>query len=230
MPDSPTFHLVRRSLIGELKDDFGVTHRNVRDKLEVPVTSRTIQYETAFTILPGKYVLKVLARNAVTGKIGTFQTSFTVPNLAREEVRLPISSVVLGNEQITASSALFSVKQKIGQDVANPLVAGGRRLVPSVTRTFTTARPMYVFLQAYARGAPPARPLVAFVTLYRDGGIVRESEPLAVTGSPDAASAVPIRMTVPLGGLAAGTYDCQVTVLDPQAGRAAFWRAAIAVK
>ena len=154
-------------MIGELKDEFGVTHRNVRDKLEIPVTSRTIQYETAFTILPGRYVLKVLARNAVTGRIGTFQSSFTVPNLERESVRLPTSSVVLGNQRLAASSALVSVKQKVGQDVANPLVSGGQRLVPSVTRTFSAGRPLFVFLQSYARDSAAMRPLVAFVTFYR---------------------------------------------------------------
>jgi hypothetical protein len=42
--------------------------------------------------------------------------------------------------------------------------------------------------------------------------------------------AVPIRFTVPLTQLEAGTYDCQVTVLDPGAGRAAFWHAPIAVR
>src|SRR6185436_8862240 len=46
-------------LIGEIKDEYGVTHRNVRDKLDIKldaatasqVASRTIQYETGFTLL-----------------------------------------------------------------------------------------------------------------------------------------------------------------------------------
>jgi VWFA-related protein len=215
-------------MIGELKDEFGVTHRNVRDKLEIPVTSRTIQYETAFTILPGRYVLKVLARNGVTGTIGTFQSSFTVPNLDRDNVRLPISSVVLGSQRVPASSALFSVKQKVGQDVANPLVSGGQRLVPSVTRAFSAGRPLFVFLQSYERGTAVMRPLVATVTFYRDGAKVFETEPLGITEGLDAKSrAVPIRLTVPLAGLPPGSYDCQVTVLDPGDRRAAFWRAPI---
>ena len=76
-------------MIGELKDEHGVTQRNVRDRIEIPSTSRGVQDETAFTVLPGRYVLKVLARNDLSGRIGTFQAAFTVPNLEREAVRLP---------------------------------------------------------------------------------------------------------------------------------------------
>ena len=45
------------------------------------LATRPIQYETGFTLLPGKYVIKFLARDAETGRIGTYQTSFTIPNL-----------------------------------------------------------------------------------------------------------------------------------------------------
>jgi hypothetical protein len=65
--------------LGEVKDDYGVTIQNVRDTLDIRLTDQTaagltrrpIQYETGFTLLPGKYVLKV-ARDAETGRIGTF--------------------------------------------------------------------------------------------------------------------------------------------------------------
>jgi len=52
--------------IGEVKDDYGVTVQNVRDKLDIKLSDdtatqlakRPIQYETGFTLLPGKYVIK----------------------------------------------------------------------------------------------------------------------------------------------------------------------------
>jgi hypothetical protein len=37
--------------------------------------------------------------------------------------------------------------------------------------------------------------------------------------------AVPLRFSVPLGDLATGRDDCQVTVLDPTGQTVAFWRA-----
>ena len=81
--------------IGEVKDDYGITMQNVRDKLDIKLSDETaaqlakrpIQYETGFTLLPGKYVIKFLARDAETGRIGTFQAAFTIPNLNREEQR-----------------------------------------------------------------------------------------------------------------------------------------------
>jgi hypothetical protein len=40
---------------------------------------------------------------------------------------------------------------------------------------------------------------------------------------------VPIRFTLSIGQLQPGSYDCQVTVLDPSSNRAAFWRGGIVV-
>ena len=95
-------------MIGEIKDEYGVTIQNAKDKLEFKLDAATasqaaprpIQYETGFTLLPGNYAIKVLARDTTTGRIGTFQKSFTVPNLEREHVRLPISTVVLTSQRV----------------------------------------------------------------------------------------------------------------------------------
>ena len=162
--------------------------------------------------------------------MGTFQGSFSIPNLEREAVRLPINSVVLTSQRVSPGDALYAVKQRISSDTAHPLVHEGQKLIPSVTRTFSAGRPLFVFLQSYERDAAAMRPLVAFVAFYRDGAKVFEIEPLAVTEGWDPKSrAVPIRFTVPPGSLRPGSYDCQVTVLDPGDNRAAFWRAPIVV-
>jgi VWFA-related protein len=225
-------------VIGEIKDEFGVTIRNAKDRLEFKldaaaasqIARRPIQYETGFTLLPGSYAIKVLARDATTGRIGTFQKSFTVPNLEREQVRLPISTVVLTGQRVPRTAALFTVQQKISSDLANPLVHEGRKLIPSVTRTFSARRPLFVFLEAYEHDAVSMRPLAAFVTFFRDGATVLEAGPLGVSeGWNPASKAVPIRFSIPLGALPPGPYKCQVTVVDPAGGRAAFWHAPIVV-
>jgi hypothetical protein len=225
-------------MIAEIKDEYGVTIQNMKDRLAFSLGAaaarqaarRPIQYETGFTLLPGAYVIKVLARDATTGRIGTFQKSFTIPNLEREQIRLPISTVVITSQRVPRTDALFTVRQRIPSDVANPLVHEGQTLIPSVTRTFRASQPLFVFLQAYERETAAMRPLVAFVAFYRDGAKALETEPLGISDGWDPRSrAVPVRFTIPLTGLQPGTYDCQVTVLDPAAGRAAFWRAAISV-
>ena len=144
--------------IGEVKDDYGVTIQNVRDKLDIKLSDdtasqlakRPIQYETGFTLLPGKYVIKFLARDAETGRIGTFQSAFVIPNLNREEKRIPISSVVLSSQRVPLGGALYTVKKDAALS-ADPLVFDGQKLIPSVTRVFSKGRDLYVFLQAYQR-------------------------------------------------------------------------------
>jgi hypothetical protein len=224
--------------IGEVKDEFGITIQNVRDKLDIKLTDdtaaqlgkRPIQYETGFTLLPGKYVIKFLARDAETGRIGTFQTSFVIPNLNREEKKIPISTVVLGSQRVPFNEAIYNVQRTDAEKNtnANPLVYDGQKLIPSVTRVFSKQRDMYVFLQAYERGATTTQPLVAFVTFYRGDAKVLETAPLPVMdGLETRSKAVPLRFSVPLGELAIGRYDCQVSVLDPAGQKVAFWRAPI---
>ena len=225
-------------VIGEVKDDYGTTIQNLRDKIELAVPDATaarvgeqpIHYDTGFTLLPGTYVLKILARDGETGRIGTFQTSFTIPNLVREERRVPTSSVVLASQRIPLDDALYSVRRNGAAQAANPLVSDGLKLVPSVTRVFSKRRDLYVFLHAYQRAATTTQPLAAFVTFYKDDHKIFETEPIAIVDGLDARSkAVPIRLRVPLSSVPTGRFNCQVTVLDPTQSKAAFWRAAIVV-
>jgi VWFA-related protein len=223
--------------IGEVKDDNGYTIQNMRDKLDIPLDKETaerlatspIQYETGFTLLPGKYVIKLLARDSETGRIGTYQAAFQVPNLMREQKRLPISSVVLSSQRIPMTEALLTV-QKGAAQLTNPLVFDGQKLFPSVTRVFSKSRDMFVFLQAYQRGATTTQPLVAFVTFLKGDQKILETDPLQVIDGIDPKSkAVPLRFSIPLDKLDVGRYDCQVTVLEPTGQKVAFWQAPIAL-
>jgi hypothetical protein len=77
--------------------------------------------------------------------------------------------------------------------------------------------------------APPTvKPLIAFVSFYQGGTKVFETQPLEVTPNANSRLQVaPINFTVDLSQLAAGKYDCQVTVLDPNGQKGAFWQAPI---
>ncbi|HWC98054.1 MAG TPA: VWA domain-containing protein, partial [Candidatus Sulfopaludibacter sp.] len=154
--------------IGEVKDEYGVTVTNVRDKVDIKLSGETaaqlakqpIQYSTGFTILPGTYTIKVLARDDETGRIGTFMTKFVIPNLNKELKRVPISSVVLSGQRMDVRDALFNVATKDKLPSVDPLVQDGLRLVPSVTHVFSTNKDLYVYLQAYERGQTTEQPLV----------------------------------------------------------------------
>lgn len=223
--------------ITEVKDDFGTTIQNVRDKADIKLSDATaaelakrrIQYPTGFTLLPGKYTIKFLARDAETGRIGTFQTKIVIPNLNKEEKRIPISSVVLSSQRVDLKDAIYNAnKDKDKSEVADPLVIDGQKLIPSVTRVFSKSKDMYVYLQAYQPSAATVQPLVAFVTFYRGQTKTFETPPLTVTaGLNNKLRTVPLKFSLSLNQLPPGEYNCQVTVLDPAGQKAAFWQAPV---
>jgi hypothetical protein len=221
--------------IGEVKDEYNTTVANVRDKVDKKLTGETaaqlsrqpIQYQTAFTLLPGTYTLKVLARDDETGRIGTYMSKFVIPNLNKEKERIPISSVVLSGQRMAMTDALYTAKEKAGPS-ASPLIQDGMQLIPSVTRVFSKSRDLYIYLQAYERGATATQPLVAFVSFYRGQSKAFETPPLRVNEGLDLKSkAVPLKFSLALGKLHPGKYNCQVSVLDPTGNRAAFWQAPV---
>ncbi len=237
--------------VGEIKDEVGgTTVTNLRDNVDVKLSDasaadlakRPVVYSSGFTLLPGRYSIKFLARDDETGRIGTYQTSFVIPNLNKEAKRLPISSVVLSSQRVDDKQALFNTmkgKEQAKNDAVNPLVNAEGKLIPSVTRVFRTDRELQVLLQAYvgaaapvagAAPAAPPSPVVVFVSLFRDGKLALETEPVQVSAlAANRLGTVPINVRVPLKGLDAGEYQCQVTVLDGAGERAAFWQGALQV-
>jgi hypothetical protein len=145
--------------------------------------------------------------------------------------------VVLSSQRVELKQAIYDAakaKERAKEDAVNPLVQGGSKLIPSVTRVFNSGRNVFVYLQAYKPPVPAAlansQPLLAFVTLYSSGTEVFKTVPIAV--QPNAATRLgvtPLGFDIGLHQLPAGQYECQVTVLDPTTSKAAFWRAPIVI-
>lgn len=221
--------------IGEIKDEYGTTVQNIRDKVDIKLTGETaaelakkpIQYDSGYTLLPGSYTIKVLARDAETGRIGTYLSKFVVPNLNKEDKRVPISSVVLSSQRVPLADSLYTAgKDKV--QAANPLVQEGQKLIPSVTRVFSKQRDMFVYLQAYQQGAEKVQPVVAYVTFYRGQAKAFETPPLPVTeGLETRLKTVPLKFSISLAKLTPGRYNCQVTVIDPTTQKANYWQAPV---
>jgi VWFA-related protein len=226
--------------VGEIKDVYGgTTVTNVRDNVNIKLSDATaaelakqpIEYEAGFTVLPGKYIIKFLARDDETGRIGTYQTTFVIPNLNKEEKRVPISSVVLSGQRVDLKNAIYNAAKAKDQEkeaLVNPLVQNGKKLIPSVTRVFSRGRDLYVYLQAYQSAAATAKPLVAFVSFYQGQTKVFETQPMAVTpAATNRLGTVPLSFSIGLNQLPPGEYDCQVTVLDPTETKGTFWQGKI---
>jgi hypothetical protein len=135
--------------VGQVTDARGQVKGTVREPIKVKLgegasqlTSKNIQYDTGFSLTPGKYRLKFVVRENQTGKMGTFETDFTVPNLNADQKGLRVSSVVWGGqrqpvaEAIGAGGTIRSCSPAI-------LVYDGQ-LIPA-SRALSTKQNLYVF-------------------------------------------------------------------------------------
>lgn len=224
----------RLDFIGQVKDQKGTLVGNVRDNIEIKLkgettqqlTKTTLAYDTGFSLAPGTYTVKFLARENETGKMGTFESKFVVPDLTAEQKYLPISSVVLSNQRQKLETAVATAERDKKLLAQHPLIEDGQKLVPSVTRVFRKDQNLYVYLETYQPLAETTQPVMARVSFYRGTVKAFETEPLEVTdGLNPKTKAVPLRFSVPLEKLQPGRYTCQVSVLDPTAQKFAFWRA-----
>jgi VWFA-related protein len=222
--------------IGVVKDSAGKTVQNVRDyipfKLKEDVANQLakhpIVYPTGFTLAPGTYTLRLVARENTTGRIGTFDKKLVIPDLTAETARLPISSVILSSQRMDVGAAVFSAQKDKKIEAANPLIEGGKELIPSVTNVFSKTSEMYVYLQAYEPAAESTQSRVATVTFYRGRIKAFQTAPLEVTEGLDAKSkALALKFSLPLAQMAPGRYTCQVNVISPDAQKWAIWRAPV---
>ena len=77
--------------VGRLRDTVKLAVQPAQE-----VKRKTVQYETGFTLPPGKYRLKVVLRENQSGAIGSYESEVVVPDMRRQPVKL--SSVVLGTQ------------------------------------------------------------------------------------------------------------------------------------
>jgi VWFA-related protein len=222
--------------LAEVRDAKGVLAGTIRDNIDVKLSNdtaaqlakSTVAYDTILALSPGTYTINFLARENETGKMGTFRTKFTIPDLTTDTKYLPISSVILSNQREDQTKLLANAVRDRRLASANPLVQDGLKLIPSVTRVFRKEQSMYVFLEAYEPNAKTAQPIVASLTFYRGKVKAFESEPVEISAGLNAnTGALPVRFSVPLSKFEPGRYTCQVSVLNPTGQRFAFWRAPV---
>ncbi|MBI4876702.1 MAG: VWA domain-containing protein [Acidobacteria bacterium] len=222
--------------IGQVRDGQGRLAATVRDAIKVKLrggtagklSQRSLYYDTGFTLPPGSYTLKFLARENETGKLGTFETKFAIPDLAAQTSYLRLSSVVWASQREPLSAAVGVAERNRRRLATHPLVKDGRKLVPSITKVFRKDQNLFVYLEVYDAATDPARKslnLAATVSFFKGQVKAFESEPLRVTQPPAGRlQSAPLEFQVPLAKLQPGDYTCQVNVVDQTGTRFAFAR------
>ena len=140
--------------IGEVKDDYGITVQNVRDKLDIKLTRRDRRPagDAPDPVRDRLHAAAGQVRDQAAGARRRDRPDRHLPGgvrgaepESRGAARPASARVVLSSQRVPLSDALYSVKQKTAAEAANPLVHDGQKLIPSVTRVFSRSRDLYVF-------------------------------------------------------------------------------------
>lgn len=222
--------------IGQVRDASGKLLTGVRDNITVKlgegdaaaIGRRNIQYDTVpLPLPPGTYSLRFLARENQSGKMGTFETKFTIPDLNSEKT-LRLSSVIWSSQREAVSAAVGAVDNNKKLLAAHPLVQDGQKIMPSITKVFRKDQTMYVFFEVYDPGVDPDRKvpsLSAEVELIAGGRRAFTSAPVRQNKLVDKRPGVAqFSFQIPLAKLAPGQYVSQVNVIDETGRKFAFAR------
>jgi hypothetical protein len=239
--------------IGEILDARGKQASAVRDTIPVKLDSSTagavaqkqIQYDTGFTLVPGKYTLKFVARENGEGKAGTFQTPFTVPDLTSGNA-LRLSSVILSNQVQALKEQIAGAKNNKKLVAEDPLIdEAGDKIMPNVTHVFRPSQKLSIYLELYdpgtmqfpgqtqgtgASGGAGLTSIMASVAFYQGDKKVMETPPVRANRiNPKRPGVVSLRLQTLLKSLPEGQYVCQVNVIDQLGHKFAFPRNTIAL-
>jgi len=198
-----------------------------RDTMTVPITAhqQAIVYQGGILVGPGKYVLKFLARDNESGRMGTVVQDITLPP-AQNNV-LQLSTIMLSSQIAEVPSKSAVHRQSFGDDARmkeSPLDVNGQRIVPSVTRVFNSDQMLYVFFQAYAPAKSDMSSLRAGLVFFRNGQRADGTQMVAPAEVNDKDHTASFRLSLPLSKLAAGRYTVQTIVVEAGGSQAAFGR------
>ena len=209
----------------------------IRDTVKLAVSTsaevqkKNVQYDTGMSLLSGKYHLKFVVRENQTGRMGSFETDISVPDLKTQPLKM--SSIVLASQtQPVKKSANL-----------NPLMRDGHEIIPNITHVFSATQHLFFYYEVY----DPARPVAAESARRgtdRSGirllsnveffqGKVKSYESSLVTltdlNARERKAAV-FQLDVPLTSLKPGFYTCQVNVIDDAGGHFLFSRLALLIR
>jgi VWFA-related protein len=216
-------------VIDEVKRPIGNARETVKLNLDPALQARqkNIQYTTNFNLPPGKYHLKFVVRENQTGRMGSFETDITLPEMKKQTLKM--SSIVLA-----------SVRQPSKK--SSPMIRGGQEYVPNISHVFRQDQHLYLLYEVYGparekpaqnqpRGTKPGIDLLSSLELIQGSTKVYETPLIqAKAVNVEGRDAVAMELDVPLEGLKPGPYLCQLNVIDDAGGSFAFPRFAVLVR
>lgn len=206
---------------GFVRDERNQPFATIKQTVKVPastrdsIASRQVLFQTGATLPPGRYIARIIVRENVTGKMGTFETAVLVPDLTRAPVK--VSSIVMSTQLQQGPPA---------RKTLSPLVHDNLEIIPNLTHVVTQDQKLYFYYEVYEPAMVDNRPqLRTNLTFYRGKVKVYET-PIVERTSLDAAErkAAIFEFEVDAKTFTPGLYTCQVNVIDATAGQFSFSR------
>jgi len=236
---------------GTIQDETKATVQSARDFITITLdqenkeraSKRIYQDQTGFTLEPGRYRMKFVVRENVSGKIGTYEKRFIVPDLSADTSGLKTSTIVFSNQREALKAAVGSAEKATTKTVsANPLIDGDTMVMPNVgdTKIFRRRQNMFVTFDVYDARPDPKdaklRHIKVSMSLFskdKETGadkLAFQVAPLDFTQIADTRpDAVPVKLQLPLKDLAPGEYTCQINVVDEVGRKFAYPREQIVI-
>ena len=209
-------------VIAALRDQITVTLAADRfDQLQ----KQSLVYQGGVVLGPGVYKLKFLVRENESGRIGSFEEDLNLPPAQHD--KLELSPILLSGQLEAIQKAPEVSKKTLGREAklkSSPLDFSGERIVPSVTRVFTSQQQLYVFFQAYLPEKSDPSRMRAGLVFFRGGRRSEETPLVAPADVDEKTHTASFRINLPLGKLAAGGYTVQAVVVEDRGDLAAFAR------
>jgi len=177
-------------------------------KLDPDARGKALHYEKEFKIVPGSYNF-TMAFSSGGESFGKLEMPLTVDT--RQPGQLALSGLVLSKETHPAAELGLGMAGLI--ENRTPLIADGVQIVPSGSSQFTKSEPGFFYFEVYA--ADPASVRARIRVLDKKTGEPKVDAGLLKLSPPkNGGDAIPGGAKLPVEGLAAGSYELEVTAVD----------------
>ncbi len=169
---------------------------------------RSVHYEKEFRVAPGKYSF-TMAFSSGGESFGKIETPLIVE--PRQAGELALSGLALSKDTHPADALALGVAGLV--ETSTPLITNGVRIVPSGSNQFAKSEPGFVYFEVYA--PDPASVRYGMRVLDPKTGEPKSDSGFRKLDLPKGGGdAVPVGSSVPIGGLAPGSYELEVTAVD----------------
>jgi hypothetical protein len=195
--------------------DNPVVTLNLRPTTVAAVSAYGFRATSRLDLKPGRYQLRIAAKDATSGNAGTVLQDLVVPDFSKTAVTM--SQVLLASRGAA----------RIATTTADLVLQGVLNVPPTAIREFDQTDTLTVLAEVYDNRTKGLEPVSVTTTITNEGGAVsyRSEERVQVFAFEPSRHAYRHRLEIPLKDLAPGRYVLTVTAQPMTAGADAVTRA-----